>query len=346
VAEADDLIAVWPEITAAGQGWEVTVSGVDPEGTVGPAAVATVEILGAPPSISGVALLPRGPTVADTLTAQPRGWADEDGDPPQYRFEWFVNGDSVSEAGDTLEPGAFGLGDTVLVTATPYDDQVDGEAVDSAPATIRVVDACWALTFDGTAHVGFDGFLQNLRTDFTVEVWAALAEGGTGDRVLASTRSGPDGWTVLVDDGGKLAVEIAGVRVVSDTRVPVDGLLHHLAVGRRDGEGTAKLWIDGGLVGEGEVPAAGENIELVVGRFADTDAGWFDGTIDDLRLASFPRYNNAFTPLRYWPSDGFTTGLWHFPEGEGTTSVDASGGGRTAQLHGPAWTQSPTACPP
>ena len=63
-----------------------------------------------------------------------------------------------------------------------------------------------------------------------------------------------------------------------------------------------------------------------------------------MRLGSLPRYNNPFTPDEYWAADGFTTGLWHFGEGAGDSSADASGGRRTALLDGPVWTRAPTAC--
>jgi len=339
VPEADDLVAVWPELTLAGEVWSVAVAGVEPSGRAGAEAVASVTIQGSMPSISGVALLPPGPTIVDTLTASPRDWEDADGDPPMYRFEWFVN-DEPAGTTDTLTTDRFAEGDVVQVVATPFDALLDGEAVPSQPATIRVADACFALSFDGVDdHVVFDGFLQNLTDDFTIEAWVAPEDTGT-DRVIVSTGA----WHVLVDADDRVALEIDGLRAVANDPVPLDGQAHHVAVVRRGEDGLLSLWIDGVAQSSGKFPGAGENAVLHLGRFADSEAGWFAGTIDDVRLGSLPRYSNPFTPRRYWASDGFTTGLWHFPEGEGVESEDATGGRRTANLVGPGWTQSPTAC--
>jgi len=338
VPEADDLAAVWPELTLAGEVWGVSVSGVVPGGQEGDAAVASATIQGTPPSISGVALLPRGPTEVDTLTAAPRDWEDADGDPPAYRFEWFVNDASGGEA-ESLSPGQFAVGDVVHVVATPYDALADGVPVPSMPATIRVEDACAALSFDGVDDwVDFEGFLQDLVDDFTIEAW--IAPSGAGDRVVAST----GGWSVLVDADDRLVLDVDGSRVVSEEPVPTDGAVHHVAVVRRGADGQVGFWIDGGASGAFEFGPALENGVLHLGRFADREEGWFQGVIDDLHLASLPRYSNPFTPDSYWAPDGFTTGLWPFPEGAGEVSEDTSGGRRTAALHGPAWTTSPTAC--
>jgi hypothetical protein len=341
VPETDDLVAVWPELTLAGQLWEVAVRGLDGE-VEGPAATASITIQGAAPSISSVALTPWGPTVEDTLTARPRDWEDADGDPAMYRYSWLVNAVEVGTS-DTLAPGRFAVDDVVQVLATPFDGLLNGEVTPSLPATIRVADACFGLGFDGVDDsVSFDGFLQNLTEDFTIEAW--VAPNGSGDRVIASTATDGGGWSLLVDDAGFLVLDTLGVRATSDTIVPLDSDAHHVAVSRREADTRLTFWIDGEAAGGVEHPPAGENGPLYLGRFGDVTSGWFSGTIDDVRLASLPRYSNVFVPDSYWPADGFTTGLWHFAEGADGQSDDASGGRRTAILDGPNWTETSVAC--
>ncbi len=311
-------------------------------GEWGPRPLGRPEILGTPPSISGVALRPTGPTLVDTLRAVPRDWVDPDGDPPNFRYQWLVGGEPAGADSDVLGPEHFSLNDAVSVVATPLDSLVEGAAVESRVAFIRPPDECRAVRFDGVDDWGSTvGFLQNLRDDFTIEAWL-LAEGG-GERVVLSTETEVGGWTLLVDGMGRPVFEAVGEQVVSTSAIPADGALHHVAVGRRASEGTVRLWLDGAPVGEELFASLGENGVLFLGR-RPGGGDDFAGVLDDVRLSSLPRYNAEFTPERYWPSDGFTTGLWHFSEGEGVESMDATGGGRAADLEGPVWVDEPTAC--
>lgn len=92
-----------------------------------------VTIGNAPPSIAGVTLSTTAPAAGESLTATPNGWFDADGDPPGYRYAWYVNDTQVSTQ-ETLPPNQFGAGDVVYVVVTPWDGYDEGPPVTSDEA--------------------------------------------------------------------------------------------------------------------------------------------------------------------------------------------------------------------
>jgi MYXO-CTERM domain-containing protein len=71
----------------------------------------------------------------------------------------------------------------------------------------------------------------------------------------------------------------------------------------------------------------------------------FTGTIDEVRISKAARYSANFSPAGAFTSDADTVALWHFDEGAGQTTADASGNGNTlrrgattsAETSDPAW---------
>ncbi|MGH7751487.1 MAG: fibronectin type III domain-containing protein, partial [Gemmatimonadales bacterium] len=71
----------------------------------------------------------------------------------------------------------------------------------------------------------------------------------------------------------------------------------------------------------------------------------FSGTIDEVRISNVARYSGPFTPAGAFSPDANTVALWHFDEGSGQTTADASGNGNTlrrgattsAENTDPAW---------
>ncbi|MGH2610391.1 MAG: hypothetical protein ACRDHF_15025, partial [Tepidiformaceae bacterium] len=53
------------------------------------------------------------------------------------------------------------------------------------------------------------------------------------------------------------------------------------------------------------------------------------GTLDEVRISNVARYSTAFTPAGAFVPDANTMALWHFDEGTGQTTADASGNGNT-----------------
>lgn len=83
------------------------------------------------PTLDEVVIEPEFPTASDTLTCTPVGFADADGDPDNTEITWRI-GIAVVGTGDTLEPGAFGSGDTVVCSAVPNDGEEDGTPVNES----------------------------------------------------------------------------------------------------------------------------------------------------------------------------------------------------------------------
>lgn len=88
------------------------------------------------PSVDSVRLEPGAPTTEDAVSAVVEGVADVDGDEVGLSFAWTVNGEPV-EAADTLPATAFARGDTLVVTVTPFDEELDGEPVSSTPVEVQ-----------------------------------------------------------------------------------------------------------------------------------------------------------------------------------------------------------------
>lgn len=123
-------------VHARDQIWEVRVAASDGYGTGAYGSDSTTIQNGAPSAVS-VAVTPSTAYTDDTLTATVSGWSDPDGDAERYEYQWYVNGAAISGANSaTLGESYFERGDTVYVTATPYDGATYGAAVTSGTTTI------------------------------------------------------------------------------------------------------------------------------------------------------------------------------------------------------------------
>jgi hypothetical protein len=72
---------------------------------------------------------PEPATERSTLTAIPGGWFDADGDPEDYRYEWFVNDIYVAHEGSELDGEYFDKGDEVFCVIIPFDGFDEGEGI-------------------------------------------------------------------------------------------------------------------------------------------------------------------------------------------------------------------------
>jgi hypothetical protein len=85
---------------------------------------------------------------------------------------------------------------------------------------------------------------------------------------------------------------------------------------------------------------------------SNTGSGPFYGEIDEVRASKAVRYNASFTrPAAWFTNDSNTSGLWHFNDGESsTTAADSSGNNNTlsngAGSAAQIWpSRAPFACP-
>ncbi len=129
--------AVSSGVTVRGQYWEVFAYPDDGFG-YGDPGYDSITVDNSAPSIDSVEIDPVYPTTADDLTAVPVGWDDQDGDPEQYSYRWYLNDTlDATATTDTFPAAKTVKGDLVRVEATPSDDYVSGDAVSSANIEIQ-----------------------------------------------------------------------------------------------------------------------------------------------------------------------------------------------------------------
>ena len=123
--------------SARGETWEVRVYPSDGYGE-GPYGSDAITIGNSAPSLSGVSISPASAQTNDTLTAVVGGWADADGDAAAYTYQWSLDGSVISGATEgALDGSYFARGDTLTVTATPWDGTVTGAPATSAGRVIQ-----------------------------------------------------------------------------------------------------------------------------------------------------------------------------------------------------------------
>jgi len=99
---------------------------------------------------------------------------------------------------------------------------------------------------------------------------------------------------------------------------------------------TARLFAGGSqvdvVVRTGDAMPSNNTSSIVFGSNWQAD-------IDEIRVSNIARYSSAYElPTTPFTTDANTMCLFHFDEGTGTTSADASGKGCTATLNGATWT--------
>ncbi len=204
---------------------EVTPNDGDEDGATVPSIVATA--LNTAPVIDQLGFS-SSVLYTDDLATLDVDSSDADGDDVSVAFVWQVDGVPVAESGDTLSGASwFDKGQTIVVTATPHDGEVDG----TPSAVERLVSntAPTAPTVYITPTVP-DGYDDSLLCSVAIEAmdadgdpltyaasWAAngsLFTGGTdsttffADTIPAGTSAGGEVWTCRVsandgeEDGG------------------------------------------------------------------------------------------------------------------------------------------------
>lgn len=140
--------------------------------------------------------------------------------------------------------------------------------------------------------------------DFTVEVWL---RSWTGGPVLALIGAGAPVLLLAVKPDGSLEVGSRGVRVfgIAQGSNALDGNWHHLALTRREGEGT--IYLDGV---KQAVSAAAGSIDLTAlttlrfactGHLSEVRFWGASRTQSELRASMYYRPANAAGLLGYWP---------------------------------------------
>lgn len=102
-----------------------------------PIASAPLTIINHPPEILGTAIVPTPAYSGSTLTCQPFGWSDTDGDAEGYLFVWYKNGlPIIGQQGPELSSSHFLKGDSIYCEATPFDGFDTGASKVSEPPIV------------------------------------------------------------------------------------------------------------------------------------------------------------------------------------------------------------------
>ena len=195
-----------------------------------------------------------------------------------------------------------------------------------------------ALAFDGSPDCGIIPVSEAPPSSFTVEVWLRSDPEAFGGvmRPLALWNNVFN----LSENADEQVVFIIGEEAVgaSSPFSLMDGQLHHVA-GTYDGAvGSAKLFIDGTLVGTSGDPAFVGDAPADQVQFgcAKVSTEAFYGVLDELRVSSIVRYIDTFElPTAAFEGDDDTLMLFHLDEGTGTTA--ASKGDFTMEISEASW---------
>lgn len=158
------------------------------------------------------------------------------------------------------------------------------------PTPNRFGKANSAYLFNGTSDyiqlANTSGF--HFSTPSTVSVWSKYTAINHGGPIIEKHDCGDaNGWGIEIHEPGKPYFTFPSVNVIFSPTVKNDGDWHHYT-GIYDGANIS-FYIDGSLVGS--MPkTANQNIDLEILIGASTCGGYFDGTIDDLKI-----YNRALS---------------------------------------------------
>lgn len=225
-----------------------------------------------------------------------------------------------------------------------------------------------SLQFDGANDIVRTANLP-LLTQFTVEAWVKrTADAGTWQTFLSDANSSYSQtmFTLYVDGGSRdcsgvsdqfAFYQASGSSLQCSGVTAAPGVWYHVAVSR-DANGARRLFVNGVLRStqtNSPAPTDSSGV-LTFGRAGDFAGEYFAGLIDEARLSNVAVYTADFAPpVAPLNAEAGTIALWHFDEGAGQTTTDASGNARTgilgtsasADSADPAWsTDSPIGAAP
>jgi len=139
--------------TTKGEVWEVSVTAGDGIGS-SPPDTATATIINSAPSVQSGYIDPPFGVATTVYTALGIGFVDDDQDPEDYLYQWFVDGSSqAGETAATFDATTYPPGSVFHAEMTAWDGTVTGNTVVSASATLNTPPVATAVvtTPAGTA---------------------------------------------------------------------------------------------------------------------------------------------------------------------------------------------------
>jgi hypothetical protein len=177
-----------------------------------------------PPVASEVKISPLPLLVGEEATASASG-ADPDGDSIQWRYEWILNGQTVSDVDGPVFPGdRIHRDDRLRVIATPDDGSTSGTSTESAEATVgnrppRIVSVPPQVPKNSQLNYSVraedpDGDPVSLKLDGNVPQGVVLSPSGVLTADLANIRPGRyEIHVVATDPQGASDVQVLDITV-------------------------------------------------------------------------------------------------------------------------------------
>ncbi len=221
------------------------------------------------------------------------------------------------------------------LTNPPNDSTKDQDSAISATATDP---PNYGLVFDGKASVEVEGIQYDGRQSFCLEAYIRPTR-VDGDHFVMKFCYGI--WLLISErDWLGLATQKGNHQVFGAELAKANERVHVALV--RDGN-ELRIYVNGKQGDNNVMPAdiidTRQSNTLLIGRD-------FEGTIDEVRISSVPRYDQDFAPEKRFEPDEQTVALYHFDEGDGITAKDSSGNKHHGKIQDARWVLAGVSDPP
>jgi hypothetical protein len=211
-----------------------------------------------------------------------------------------------------------------------------------------------ALRFNGTTTKATGTSFVGQEGSQTMEAWIMpLSNGSNGTVFFTRNDADNQGWLIELENGQATLWVADGVNdhKVQNTNVSMMGSTwYHVAATYDAATHIGRVYVNGNqssAVNLGPISTCGNCLPFRMGGFSSFP--FFNGDVDEIRVSSGARYTSSFTPDNSpFTPDATTLLLYHFDEGSGQVTSDASGNNHHVTLGltlatesiDPAWVDS------
>jgi hypothetical protein len=195
---------------------------------------------------------------------------------------------------------------------------------------------------------GAQSIVSNVTGDFTIETWVIWDGGNQSFPRIFDFGNDPSNWIVLTaalpfaPSGPRFMIRRNGFpdQLVDATVTLTPGTWNHIAVTLDATTDIATIYINGVASGTtagftDRLSDLGVTTNNWFGRSEFGTDPFFPGNIEEFRISDIVRYTGNFTPsLTQFAVDANTVALYHFNEGGGQTTADATGNNADGILGG------------
>ena len=204
----------------------------------------------------------------------------------------------------------------------------------------------YSLQFDGDldyVEVVDDDILSP--TSITIEFWIKQSGvgGGRDQYIYKSIDVNPTimeyGIGVNSNGSDQGLYCYIGLELLQTNVFPIWNEWNHIAGTFNSSSGLISIFLNGQMVASETRTTSIPNTtgKLNIGWGQGPSYNSFEGLIDEVRISNIVRYSNNFSPEYYFQSDANTLALYHFDEGTGNITDDASNYDNNGTIYGALW---------